>query len=262
MNPVIFQTSIFTLYTLWIFIAVAILATTYSISKLSTKKGLKLQFLSDNSWMIFFYGLIGARVIAIISNLNIYFHEFSFSAFFNLFAIWDKGLSVWGALIGACLYLYKICKEKEDQDFFKWLDVIVPSVILGLAISHIGAFFDGMSYGRETGLPWGVNFENSAIKYAVPIHPTQIYAFLYATAIYIVSQMTNFEKTGYTSIGAIGIYAFFRLLEEFVRGDDTWMVGFIRLPQIFAFLVFVASIVVLYKRRPKGSTELPNHDKK
>ncbi len=251
MNPVIFQTSFFTLHTLWIFIAIAMLVTTYSISKLSQKKGLKLQFLSENSAMIFLFGLLGARLLAILSNFNIYFHEFSFQSIFNLFAIWDKGLSLWGALIGAFLYLYHICKDKEDQDFFKWLDVIIPSVILGLAITHIGAFFDGMGYGKETGLPWGVNFENPAIKYAVPIHPTQIYAFIYATAIYVASQLIHFEKTGYTGVGAAGIYAFFRFLEEFVRGDDTWMVIGVRMPQIFAFLVFVASTILLYKHHKK-----------
>lgn len=247
MNPIIFQTGIFTLYTLWIFIAIAMLVTTYNISRLSIKKGLKLQFLSENSLMIFLSGLAGARLLGVLTNIHIYFDQFNVQTFLNLFAIWDKGLSIWGAMIGSLAYLYHICKTKEEQDFFKWMDVIVPSVILGLAITHIGAFFAGSNYGHETSLPWGVNFENPAIKYAVPIHPTQIYAFIYAAAIYTASQLIHVEKNGVIGLGTISAYSLFRFLEEFVRGDDAWIILGIRLPQVFAFIAFVGSAVFLYK---------------
>lgn len=251
MHPIIFQTQLFTIYSLWIFFAIGLMATTYCLIHLSIKHRLKIQFLSENSWSIILMSIIGARIVSIITNFNIYFYDLSIDSFFNLFAIWDKGLSIWGAIISGLAYLYYICK-KEDQDFFKWLDVIIPSIILGLAIGHLGAFFDGANYGRETSLPWGVNFENPAIKYAVPIHPTQIYAFLYSITIFIVSLNAKHpEKEGIIGLGAITSYSLFGFLEEFVRGDDVWLLLNIRISQIIAFIALVISATLLYKRIKK-----------
>jgi len=218
---------------------------------LSVKNNLKIRFLSENSWGIILVALVGARIIALITNFNIYFYELSFNNFFKLFAIWDKGLSIWGGIIAILLYLYHICK-KEEQDFFKWLDVIVPSIILGLAMGHLGAFFDGINYGNETSLPWSVNFENPAVKYAVPIHPTQIYAFLYSISIFIASTTIHrFKTNGTIGLAAITTYSLFRFLEEFVRGDDVWLIFNFRISQIIALIITISGATLLYKRLKK-----------
>jgi len=251
MQPIIFQTQFFTLYSLWLFFAIGIVVTTYYLIHLSIKNRMKIQFLSENSWSIILVALLGARIVSVLTNFNIYFYKISFDSFFNLFAIWDKGLSIWGAIIAGLLYLHYLC-QKEDQDFYKWLDVIIPSIILGLAIGHLGNFFDGAAYGRETSLPWGVNFENPSIKYAVPIHPTQIYAFIYSLTLFIVStHISKPAKDGIIGLGAITVYAFFRFLEEFVRGDDIWMLGNIRISQIAALIITIISATLLYKRFKK-----------
>lgn len=253
MHPIVFQTNFFILYTFWLFFALAIFAVTYAIIKLSIKNGLKIQFLSENWLKLVLSALIGARIFSLIEHYNIYFSKISTINFLEIFAIWDKGLNLLGGIIGALLFLYFKCK-KSDQDFWKWLDILVPSVIIGLAICHIGAFFEGINYGHETSLPWGVNFESPSIKYAVPIHPTQIYAFIYSTAIAISLIILNKKKSG--SIGIIGImaYSFFRFLEEFLRGDDTLTIFEIRVPQILALIIFIATGIFLYHRYNKSNS--------
>lgn len=233
----------------------ATLAATYIFIRLAITNRLKLQTVSDKSWRIIFSALIGARVVALINNFNIYFQDFTVESFYRLFAIWDRGLSIWGAIIGLLLYFY-FRISKEENNFMKWLDVLTPSMIIGLTITHIGAFFDGINYGHETSLPWGVNFENPAIKYAVPIHPTQIYAFLYSitiTAILIHLQRTHKFSSKPGVLGLIGIssYSFLFFLEEFFRGDDVWMIGTVRINQISAAIIFLISAIFLYKRAKK-----------
>ncbi len=254
MNPVIFQTNFFTLHTIWIFFALAIIAITFSIIRLSVVNNLKLSFFSEHSWKLILWAILGARILFIIENFNLYFSDFSKETFLNLFAIWDKGLNVWGAIFAALIAFYFLCK-KHEQDFFKWLDILVPSIIIGLAFGHIGSFFEGTNYGSPTGLPWGVNFESPAIKYTVPIHPTQIYAFIYSALVFsglIFLSKTKFFKEKETGglIGLLGItvYGFFSFLEEFLRGDDTLTLFDIRISQVLTLLVTITSGIFLYLR--------------
>ena len=254
MHPILFETKFFTIHTLSLFVAVSILIGAYAMIKLSVKNGLKLQFLSENAFTIILWALFGARTLNILFHYQTYFYEISFDAFFKLFAIWDKGLNIWGAILAGIISFYYITKDRE-QDFWKWMDVIIPSVIIALTISHLGTFFEGTNYGHETSLPWGVNFESPAIKYAVPIHPTQIYAFLYSSVIAIslilVSQtkkILNLKLSGFTGLLGVILYSLFRFLEEFLRGDDTIEIFNIRVPQILALILFIITGTFLYIR--------------
>ncbi len=255
MFPELIQTKFFTLNTLWFFIALGIVVSTIILIRLSIKNGLKLQFLSENSFKLIVFSIIGARIFSIIFNYQIYFSQLSTKSFFQLFYFWDKGLDLWGALLAFTITFYFLCKKSEDQDFYKWLDVFAPAVIIGMALGHIGAFFDGVNYGNETSLPWGVNFESPAIKYTVPIHPTQIYAFVYSLLIGIGliflsknPKIAALEKKGFIGILGIIVYQFMRFLEEFVRGDDTVLIFGIRLPQILALILSISAGIFLFLR--------------
>lgn len=253
MHPIIFQTKFFTLYTFWVFFALAIIIGTYTLIRLSLTHNLKLQFLSENTFRLIILTIIGARVFALIENYQTYFYELSSNTLLQLFYIWDKGLNLAGAITGFIIALYFLCK-KFEQDFWGWLDVIIPSFIIGLAIGHMGAFFEGINYGNETSLPWGVNFESPAIKYAVPIHPTQIYAFLYSITLFgILIFLSHIEKIKNLKSGFIGLlgvtfYTFLGFSEGFVRGDDTLMFFGIRVPQILSLTIAITTGILLYRR--------------
>lgn len=262
MQPIIFSSKFFELHTLWVFFAIGIIATTIAIIKLGIKNGLKIQFISDNAWKIILWGLVGARLMAVFTNYSNYFYELSTDAFLRLFYIWDKGLELWGAIIAAAVYFYFLCK-KSDQSFWKWLDILVPASILGLAIGDLGNFFDGSNYGTPSSLPWAVNFENPAVKYSVPIHPTQIYAFLYSmlifTGLLLISHQKKvkaIEPPGIIALIGIGTFSFFHFLEEFIRGDDTINIFNIRLGHIGSLLAIIGTIVVIHLRYFKKSTSL------
>lgn len=254
MHPIIFDTKFFALHIYWIFFALAIIIGTIVLIRSSIKNSLKLQFLASNSAKIIVFTLIGARAAALIANYQIYFFEISLDAFFRLFFFWDRGLNLWGAVAAFLITLYHLCK-KEDQDFWRWLDTIIPALILAMGFAHIGAFFEGINYGHETSLPWGVNFESMSIKYAVPIHPTQIYAALYSFALsaflpYLANskKIQQLKKTGFIGLFGITAYNILRFLEEFLRGDDTLTIFGIRIAQIVALIIFIAGSTMIYRR--------------
>jgi phosphatidylglycerol:prolipoprotein diacylglycerol transferase len=145
--------------------------------------------------------------------------------------------------------------RKYERNLIKWLDVFVPTIILGLAFFHLGAFFDGTNYGLPTELPWGIVFENYEIKYIGAIHPSQIYALLYSLLTFILLYFINstkkiqeYPKPGFIATLGVAAYSLFYFLEQFTRGDDTMTIfGDVRVPQIFAFAIFVFATYKLYK---------------
>jgi len=263
MNPTIIHSDIFTLYTLWVFSFIGIIVGSYALVRLSTINRLKTQFLADNFWIIILFAIISARLTFIALNFNIFFQNINLDTILSIFKIWDKGFSLWGGILGGLISLRFICK-KEEQDFIKWLDIIIPSILIIITFRNLGLFFDGANYGNETSLPWGVKFENPAIKYTVPIHPTQIYAFLYSgftTLGLIIANNIN-KRRGLLSTLGITVFSFFYFLEQFVRGDDTLTFTLmqvrnkvtgeiaaidIRVVQIVSLIIFIISAYLLYK---------------
>src|SRR3989339_994689 len=129
MVPIIFETKYFTIHSLWLFIAIALIVGTLVFIKIGTKNGLKLQFLTENAFILLIASMIGARVFAILFSWNLFFYEYSWQTFLQIFKIWDKGLSLWGGLIVGIITLYKLCK-KNDQSLLKWLDSLIPAFLV------------------------------------------------------------------------------------------------------------------------------------
>ena len=269
MYPYIFESVNFSLSTLWVAIAISILATTFATIKLAIANNLKVQFISQHSFGIMISALVGARLFAIINKINQYIDNPS-----QILSIWDNNLNPYGAIISGIIYIWLNAKG-DEQNFQKWLDTLVPAGILGMTIIHLGNFFDGQAHGHETDLAWGVNFENFAVKYTVPVHPTQIYALIYSVLIFLGLNFirSHFEETqeeqnaGFIGWLGITLYSLMRFIEGFYRGDDifsitdntffiqwlkssesTWTVPTIRIPQYLALIIFIIGAKHLYKR--------------
>lgn len=249
MYPTLIQIGPATLYSLWVFLALGIFLTLLIINKLAKSRLVKLNFLAENSLLIFFCGLIASRILFIIYNFFYFWERIVTGNFLELLYIWDKGLSVWGALIGIFLSLF-LLGRRAKEDFLAWSDIIIVSMFFGAFIINIGAFLDGRNYGAPTDVPWAVILEAS--QYAIPIHPVQIYAAIYCAIIGItLYQLFNqnfLKKSGVITLTGVTAYCFFRFLEEFMRGDEANLLfGIIREAQIYSFLGLALGLFLLYR---------------
>src|SRR5699024_12232338 len=61
--------------------------------------------------------------------------------FWKIFAIWEGGIAIHGALIGAVLTAIVYARIKK-QSFWQLADIIAPSLILGQAIGRWGSFIN------------------------------------------------------------------------------------------------------------------------
>lgn len=257
MYPLLFQLGPLTISSLWAFITLAFLVSLLIVYKLIQKDRTKLAFLAENSLAIFLAGIIGARLVYVVRNYKYFFVNFETTKLVEIFYIWDKNLSLWGGIFAAILALW-LLGRKYNENILKWLDIISIAVMGGLVFGNIGTFLDGKNYGIETFLPWGVTIESS--RFAVPIHPTQMYAAIYTALItLLLVNLRNSKynkKEGTIAITAAFSYSVFRFLEEFIRGDESnYFIG-IREAQIYALLMIIASAVcgyfyLFYKKKPK-----------
>jgi phosphatidylglycerol:prolipoprotein diacylglycerol transferase len=66
------------------------------------------------------------------------------------------GLAIHGAIIGALIAVLMYTRRNQ-LPLLTWLDICVPTLLIGQAIGRWGNFFNQEAYGRPTTLPWGLD---------------------------------------------------------------------------------------------------------
>lgn len=141
------------------------------------------------------------------------------------------GGAFYGDIIGALSAAWVVWKVK-GLSFRKVADLIGAAAPLALAVMRLGCLQHGCCYGKPTQLPWGIVFTDphSAVwrRYlGTPIHPTQVYEFLAATALFAAAHFLFLPrvKEGRLPKGSVLVfflvsYGVLRFLLEFLRGSD------------------------------------------
>ncbi len=102
-------------------------------------------------------GVAGARVFHIIQYWHLIRRESIYETFVEMIDMTQGGLVVYGALIGgglgiaAYIYFYKVRPLAT-------LDLITPTLLLGLAIGRIGCVMNGCCYGGLCDNAWQMTF--------------------------------------------------------------------------------------------------------
>ncbi|MET1248318.1 prolipoprotein diacylglyceryl transferase [Sporolactobacillus sp. STCC-11] len=96
--------------------------------------------------------LLYAAPIAVIS-ARIYYVAFEWGYYSKhpgqIIAIWNGGIAIYGALIGAVLTAIVFCRLRHVS-FWKVADICAPSIILGQAIGRWGNFMNQEAHGGPT----------------------------------------------------------------------------------------------------------------
>lgn len=248
MFPILFSLGPIEIHTASLILSIGLIVTFLSFLKAAHLRRLQMNFMQDNYLAMIIISLFGARIGFIIFNWATFTFNHPGGKILAFFNIWDKGMSVIAGIISFVGALILWCLRKKE-DTWKWLDAMTIPLLLFLSFHHLGEFFEGQSYGKETLLPWGLIFEASNVKYTVPIHPTQLYAFLATVGIiiflkYFASSWISFKTPGKLWIIGTFLYALAIFFNIFLRGDDVLMSGNFRIDQIsalfFSFITLIA----------------------
>ncbi|MCF7917916.1 prolipoprotein diacylglyceryl transferase [Candidatus Gracilibacteria bacterium] len=200
-------------------LSIAFMISAWHYYKSLKKKQLPIDFFLHHFWRWLMGAFFGGRIIALILEPTIFVRN----GLFSFFAFWDGEFHSLGMLIGFSFVLWWDMK-KSGKSFFKWTDVGILPMILGLMIADLGGFFTGAIYGKETILPWGVQYETFGVDVLTPVHPVTIYAFFIHLWMWwwFKKRENTWERfTGRLTVRAIMFLFLSDFVLQFFRGDET-----------------------------------------
>lgn len=228
-------------YGFMLFIAVA--SGGWIAARRAIRHGLSPDKIWDLVFCLFLSGIAGARVFYLVQYRDRVFEHVSSPIDFVIAVVnlSNGGIVLYGGLIAASVAYFVYCNVNHIRPL-ALLDIITPSIFVGIGFGRIGCFLNGCCYGDQSTLPWAVSFPQDSATFGAlvekgliqpdalctpPLHPTQIYSaidgFVLAalTAWYFSRRRRNGE------VFAIGllIYPITRFLIEFIRGDEPGLFG-------------------------------------
>lgn len=131
-----------------------------------------------------------------------------------------SGMVFYGGLFGAILFS-RLTARYLGTPISSLYSLLVPALSLTAGFGRIGCFFTGCCYGRETDCPVSVTFRYSLnAPNGVPLVPVQLYeaGFDFFLFFFLIWLGKKGHEEGLLSV-YLGLYAVFRFVLEFFRGD-------------------------------------------
>lgn len=158
--------------------AVAVALTSRRLSKRGAESGVTLDIAL---WAIPF-GIVGARVYHVLTHLDDYF--FAGANLWEVFAIWNGGIALYGSLIGGSIGAY-VGTRRAGIRFWSFADALAPGLLIAQALGRLGNYFNHELFGLPTTLPWGLEISPTAPMFpdGLPedtlFHPLFLYEILW-----------------------------------------------------------------------------------
>lgn len=214
---------------------------------------------------LFFDLLIWAIPISIIS-ARLYYVIFEWEMYSEnpskVFAIWEGGIAIHGALIGAVLVTV-IFAKKKGVSFWKIADIAAPGILLGQAIGRWGNFINQEAHGGAVSREFLENLYlpdfiiNQMFIDGNYYQPTFLYESIWSligVAILILLRRLNLRR-GEMFLIYIIWYSFGRLFIEGLRTDSLMLTESIRMAQFISVLLILGSILTLIIRRTNSKNK-------
>ncbi|MGI5827490.1 MAG: prolipoprotein diacylglyceryl transferase [Patescibacteria group bacterium] len=175
MFPVILAIGPITISSLGLFLTLAFFFGGFSVWRRAKEEHYEDDDIFDVIFLSFFGGIVGARLLHIFLN----FPDFRFylSRWFSL--AYSNQFSWLGFLIGMMYVLFLLAKKRKWK-FYEFADISVLGLISAQILLLIGQFLDGSYVGKQTGLPWGLEFPGlEGKRHPLPLYEIGILLVIY-----------------------------------------------------------------------------------
>lgn len=189
-------------------------------------------------------GVAGSRLSHVLENIGQYTDP-SRSAWANL---WDAinistgGLTFYGGLLLASPILIWYTLKKK-LPLLHAMDIIAPTIMVGLAFGRIGCFLNGCCYGAACNLPWAVTFPG--LDHAV--HPAQLYSSF--NSFFLVAVLLAYYALPHASGRVFAMMLILegasRFLLEMVRAEPA-VLGPMSFSMVLSLLVLIPAGLILW----------------
>ena len=197
------------------------------------------------------YLVLGIVVGGRIGYVIFYNFEYYTQNFFDIFKLWQGGMSFHGGLPGVIVAIF-IFSKRTKINFFKFSDIVVCVAPIGIFLGRIANFINGELYGKISTLPWAVIFSNGG---SVARHPSQIYEailegiILFILINYLALKKQLLFKTGYISGFFLVSYSILRILSENFREPDIhlgYFFNYFSMGIILSSITFLAGCFIIF----------------
>jgi phosphatidylglycerol---prolipoprotein diacylglyceryl transferase len=213
--------------------------------------------------------IIFARIYYVTFEWN---ERYANGPFWKVFAIWEGGIAIHGAIIGGVLTAIVFSRVRKIP-FWQLADILAPSLILAQAIGRWGNFMNQEAHGGP--LPDGSIIYNVVPDFilnqmtinGVTYQPTFLYESLWNILIFvllIILRRYNPLRGEVFLTYVIG-YSIGRYFIEGMRTDSLYVVGELRTAQLVSIIAIVVGIIwIIYRRKTTTIryNDIPNNKKK
>ena len=199
---------------------------------------------------------------------------FQYQSIWEMIAIRDGGLAIYGGIIGGVLtaIVYSHLKKKS---FWVMADTMAPSLILGQMLGRWGNFFNKEAFGGFTDNLFAMRYQLSQVRASdvtpdilqnlmtvngvdyIQVHPTFLYESMWSLCVFIILLILQRKKKFDGQVCATYFfgYALGRVWIEGLRTDQL-CIGNVPVSQALSAVLIIAS-VVLYVYCKKKAAVVP-----
>jgi prolipoprotein diacylglyceryl transferase len=209
-------------------------------------------------------GIVGGRIYFDITTPMDIPH-----VWYGVFAVWDGGLGIWGAIPAAVLVgWWRLRKQGASLTLF--MEAVAPALLVAQGIGRMGNYFNKELFGGPTSLPWGLEIPYQYRVAAIParywhfafFQPTFLYELIWdvALALFLIwlGHHRKIYEPGLFALYVTG-YSAFRIFEESLRVDSSKYFLGLRLNMYVACVLTVlgGTWFVLVQRHKRVTTAGP-----
>lgn len=213
--------------------------------------------------------LIGV-VLGIISARAYYvaMAPFKYESIWEMIAIRDGGLAIYGGIIGGFLFGGLACKWR-GVPVLPMFDLTAMGFLIGQGCGRWGNFFNQEAFGCNTTLPWGMYSEATraylmsstvtvpkgvVIDPNLPVHPTFLYESIWCfVGFFLLFRYIKKRKfNGDITLRYLIWYGAGRFWIEGLRTDSLYLFNWtiagqpIRVSQVLSLVLMIAALAVLF----------------
>ncbi|MCJ0932983.1 prolipoprotein diacylglyceryl transferase [Virgibacillus halodenitrificans] len=229
----------------------------YLATKESDRLGMKKDLIVDFVVFAIPIAILFARIYYVIFE----WENYADGPWTDIFAIWEGGIAIHGAVIGGVLTAIVFTRIKKIS-FWQLADIIAPSLILGQAIGRWGNFMNQEAHGGAISEETYNSFHqylpdfimNQMCIEGVMYHPTFLYESIWNLLVFaflLILRRYN-PLRGDVFLSYVIAYSVGRYFIEGMRTDSLYAVGDLRQAQLISVIGIVTAIIILVYRHVKG----------